>query len=278
MLVALSMLPANVAAQTVKPAVTLPGPKWSVKVAPGRCTLSRSTSGDISAGISLDSYAGSDSYRFSMAAPGMPRRAAGSYFPVSIVFRGADRRFDRQAGGIALSKQMTANSVSGLSDDFLAAFAEASSVLIESKAGSSESFALPSARAAAKALSTCLADQLIEWGADPAQFLSGGKTPVALTDRDHWLSNAQMVSLPITGDRLDARFLTSVSTDGTIETCKRVDTMATNAVERDAVERSACAIMLSKRLFTPAHGPDGKPVRSMATFEINMEKRPGRGG
>jgi len=61
----------------------------------------------------------------------------------------------------------------------------------------------------------------------------------------------------------------SISQEGRIEGCTRLEGPA------DATfEKMACAAVLTKQLFRPAHDPAGKPVRGVATFEIRLGSSP----
>lgn len=243
---------------------------WEVKVAPGECTLNRSIAAPVPVTLSLRTLTGSDSYRLALVGKTLPRQNARELFPVTLVFAGADRRFERKARGATLANGLgEAIILNGLEPEVIAAFGQASSIAIEAKSGTIGPFALPRARAAIAALAMCVRDQLVEWGADPGQFEPGGKMPVALIPRDDWVPSDQLRRLPIPDEmKVDAVFKAGVAADGTIDSCAQIGA----GVDAKAA-RIVCDSVLTRRLFTPASDPQGKPVRGVAIFEIHLEAR-----
>lgn len=246
---------------------------WNVEVAPGECTLTRSIATPIPVTLSLRTITGTDSYRLAVVGKTLPRQNARELFPATIVFA-ADRHFERGARGVALANDLgNAIVIQGLDPEVIAAFAGASSIGVESKSGSLGPFALPNAKAAIGALAGCVRDQLVEWGADAAQFEPGGKPLVALVGRDDWVPNAELLKMPMGTDlKLDAVFKVSVAADGSVDGCAPV-----GASVDAKVTKIACGAVLARRLFTPASDAQGKPVRGVAAFEIHLYGTPTRG-
>ena len=252
------------AAHAAQPQVAAPAVTWGVEAGAGECTLTGSIPGPAPATLTLQTVTGTDSYRLVLAGKTVPAPRVQQLFPVTLVF-GPDSRFERKARSTRLGGELgNAIIVSGLGPDVVAAFAASSSIAIDGKSVTGP-FALSHARAAAKALASCVRDQLVEFGADPAQFEPGGKTPVALIPRDDWLSNADTRRMLPGDGAIDAAFRVSVAPDGSVDDCAAV----TGRVSPNA-EKIAWDAVRTRRLFTPASDSAGKPVRGVAMFEIHM--------
>lgn len=153
----------------------------------------------------------------------------------------------------------------GLEPDVIAAFAGSVSIAVQGQATLGP-IATPNAKGAVRALAGCVRDQLIEWGADPAQFEPGGKMPVALVPRDDWVPSATLLKIPVPSDgQVDAVFKVTVAANGAVDGCTQIGTGV------DAKSATlACDSVLTRRLFTPANDAQGKPVRGAAVFEIHL--------
>jgi hypothetical protein len=68
---------------------------------------------------------------------------------------------------------------------------------------------------------------------------------------------------------LSAVLRVSISNEGRVDGCARVE----GPTEPD-FEKMACRLVLSQRLFRPAHDPNGKPVRGAAAVAFNLRIRP----
>lgn len=237
---------------------------WGVEAAPGECTLTGSIPGPTPVTLTLQTVTGTDSYRLALAGKPVPRPFAQDMVPVTIVL-GPDRRFERKARIARLGGDLgNAAVISGLGPDLVTAFSQSTSIALEGKAAAGP-FALTHSRAAVRALNMCVRDQLVELGADPAQFEPNGKTPVALIPRDDWLSAADMRRI-LSGDgSVDAAFRVSVAVDGSVDDCAVV----AGRVSANQ-QKAACDAVLTRKLFTPATDPGGKPVRGVAMFEIHV--------
>lgn len=256
-------LSAPLAAQTPMPAM-----QWAVKIAPGECMLDATgIATPIPVALSLRTIVGSDAYRFAIVGKDVPKLAP-SLSPVTIQFRQADRSFQEQAIGAHLGTLGEAIVVQGMDPTLLDAMAHSTSVSVTAKSATLGPFVLPRAKGAIDALLGCERDQLVEWGADPAQFQAGGKRPVALRSRDNWLTNAQLLTLPMESDELHATFQVGIAPDGKVDGCKRIDPNA-----KGGAEKAACDMLKGQTLFIPASDAAGKPVRGAATFEVALIRR-----
>jgi len=255
-------------AMSSTPAVAQSG-QWQVDVAPAQCRLSRNLAGAEPAAISIQTVPGSDAYQLTLAGPGLRGIAGSQIEPAELVFPDADKiavfaRAARLDGALSTAVQM-----GGIGPELLDRLAGASTIALRRRNRESGPLALASAAKAVAALRRCNADQLIEWGADPAQFQPGGAMPVALTPREKWLTNSQLVGLTGGRSEIDALLKVGVATDGTIDSCDAI-----NDGGNPRLPKSACAPVKGRKLFAPARAPDGNAVRSVATFSIQLISRP----
>jgi hypothetical protein len=241
---------------------------WAVNVAPGECTLERSLAEPMPATLSLQTRVGSDIYRVALVGPGLP---GGGRRSIAILFGQQDKRFERSAELVSLSGGLGHGIVLRyLEPEVIEAFAQSSSITLQVGKKPYGPFALPQAKGAVAAFRKCIGDQLVEWGADPAQFAPGGATPTALASRDDWLTHGQLIGMASNSGPhdLDATFVVGIAEDGSIASCGR-----TEGSRGDQVEKIACGAVLKKKLFAPARDAQGKPVRGAATFEAKVVRR-----
>ena len=242
------------------PAVT-----WGVEAGAGECTLTGSIPGADPVTLKLHTVTGSDSYRLILAGKAVPPPPVQDLFPVTLVLGAGDQRFDRRGRAARLGDTLgNAVILSGLGPDEVAAFARSSSIALEGRSATGP-FSLTHAKAATKALDGCVRDQLLEFGADPAQFQPGGKTPVALIPRDDWLSGGDVRRMLPTDGAVDASFRVSVTPDGNVDDCALV---AGRPSPR--AQKLVCDAVLNRPLFTPARDPAGTAVRGVAMFEVHV--------
>lgn len=236
---------------------------WNVNAGAGECTLTGSIPGASPTTLTLQTLTGSDSYRLVLSGPGLPAPRVQQTFPVTLLI--GDQRFEQKARSAKLGGDRgNALILGGLGPDAVAALAQSTSITVESK-GTSGPFALTHTKAATKALAGCVRDQLVEYGADAAQFQPGGKTPVALIPRDDWLSGPEIRRMLPSDGAVDAAFRVSVTPEGTVDDCGLV---AGKPSAR--VLKIICDAVLTRKLFTPASDPTGKAVRGVALFEVHV--------
>lgn len=252
-------------------AVTSATPQWEVDGGLGQCVLDRNIADAAPFKLSIRTLTGTDSYDLYIIGEALPEASRGTHAPLAIDFANADRHFNVDGVHITLpdggGKALV---ILGNGPEFVDALAQSSSVAIKQPGGVQGSVALPSATKAVAAFRKCMADQLIAWGADPAQFQPGGKTPVALAPQASFESNEQRgrVLRKIADklhptDAFHAQFQLTVTTEGKVDGCKRAD-----ASVKDGVEQIACAEVINHRLYKPASDPAGKPVRGVSIFDF----------
>lgn len=244
-------------------------PAWALNVEPARCTLTRGLGPAGDTIMSLTTLAGSDSYRLTIAGPAIARREAGLSFPVTVALTAADARFPTTGAGATLSGGRGALIAYNLKAEFVTALGNATALTVSAGHDNAGPYEVPKARGAAAAFAKCVRDQLMEWGADPAQFAAGGATPVALQDRAMLIGKEQIPRLSLTSPGMIAfAFRFAVAADGSVDGCTPLD-----AAPRADNTKTVCGAVMGKKLFKPAHDGNGQPVRGAAAFEMQMVQR-----
>jgi hypothetical protein len=245
--------------------------KWELKVEPAECSLVRGVQGAAPALLAVRTVPGTDEFVVLVSGKDVPDRARDARFAAHLRFDDTKPLdgYATPAGKLAAGPVLQ---IASFKPSMLDAFAAAHTVSAGGDSGSFASFQLPSAAAAIGALRQCIADQLVDWGADPAQFAPGGTPAVALKPRDQWLTTPQMLRLASTGGGagIDYLYRVTIAADGRIESCRRDDEKA------DAnTEKLGCDPLIGQKLFTPAKNPAGVAVKSAAAFRVMLIKRPG---
>ena len=244
-------------------------PAWALNVEPARCTLTRGLGPAGDNIMSLTTLAGSDSYRLTMVGPAIARREPGMNFPVTVALTAAEAHFPTTGTGASLSGGRGALIAYNLTAEFVTALGNATAITMSVGHDNAGPYDLPKARGAAAAFAKCVRDQLVEWGADPAQFAAGGATPVALQERAMWIGRELTPRLSMTGPGVIAfAFRFGVTADGTIDGCTPLD-----AAPRPDNTKTVCGEVMGKKLFKPAHDGSGHAVRGVASFEMQMVQR-----
>lgn len=242
-------------------------PRWTLNVAPASCTLESIVREPFSS-VTIQTEPGSDSYGLAVANPGV--KGFASLLPASLTFGPSPDVVKGYVASAKLSNGTPVILMRGLPPSVLDQLAKASSVSVTAGSEIKGSAQIANAAAAVAALRKCEAEQLIDWGADAAQFAPGGKRPVALRSRDEWISRRDLLSIAGQSKRpnIDEGFLVSVTQEGVVEHCHALAT----STEGD-LEKQACAAVTGKRLFAPATDGGGRPVRGAATFRVALIRR-----
>ncbi|SOB86882.1 hypothetical protein SAMN06297144_1993 [Sphingomonas guangdongensis] len=238
---------------------------WQVREAPTRCTIAQQTPGRITA---ISTVPGSDSYRLVVADASIAD--VGALASAAIRFAPSGKRLQglASAGTVAGGQRLVR--MDGLPPELLDRLAESASLALTVRSHPDVAVPVSGAAAGVAALRTCEAARLIAWGADARQFEAGGRRPVAIRNRDEWVSSSDFMAVAeqSRGD-VNAVFRVTVASSGTIETCRAV-----TADTLPAVERVVCRVVVNKRLFTPAADSAGTAVAGAATFPILLQRRP----
>ncbi len=245
---------------------TTPAPapsRWSLRIDPARCQLDRRNV-DPPFLLSIDTTPGSDSYRLVIASNDI--KGPGSLTPATLTFGPSMRSINGLAGVAKRPDGTPFFRMEGISPALLDNLSNADTVTIAIRSRAVTVVPLPGADKAIEAFRRCSADQLVEWGADAAQFAPGGLAPVALKDRDDWISVEELKAIAGRSRLdIDAVFRVAVSVAGVVDQCQTVD----ESVEED-LRKMVCGTLVKKRLFAPGKNPSGTPVRGIATFRVRL--------
>ena len=241
---------------------------WTLQADPGLCVLERRNT-EPPVTLSIRTLPGSDDYRVAIATPALEKLV--SFAPATLTFAPSQKAWNGRANVVKLPDGMRVIWMEGIPPGSLDDLSNADTVTIATKSGESASVKIAGGAKAVEALRRCNADQLIDWGADPGQFAPRGTMPVAVKDRDVWLSKSQLLGVMGKSGRsdVDAVFRVAVSPDGMIDDCRSLSDKTGKGVEK-----AVCDAVLKKPFFTAAKDPGGQSVRGVATFRILLASRP----
>lgn len=247
-----------------------PVSRWILRSDPALCRLERQNA-EPPVTLSIDTTPGSDVYRVAIASRAV--KGSASFVPAALTFASSVKPMNGRASVATLPNGMPVIWMQGLAPEFLDQLASTDRVTIATINGKGGSAAVIGPAEAVRAFRGCNAEQLIDWGADAGQFAPGGTIPVAVKNRDAWLSNKELLALgrQSAKSNFDAVFRVAISADGIIDDCRAV----TDDVDKKA-EKIACSAVVDKPLFTAAKDPNGQFVRGVATFRVVLERRTSR--
>lgn len=251
-----------------QPIQTADNTHWTLRADAGLCVLEKQGT-EAKVKLSIATVPGSDSYRVAIASPAIKRMA--SFAPASLSFTPSQKRLSGRASVLKSSDGSRVLLMDGVPLDLLDALSGADTLMMAIKSGENVSLQVAGSAKAVKALRQCNADQLIDWGADAGQFAPGGTMPIAIKDRDVWLSKSELlkVASKSTRSEIDVVFRVTVSPEGIVDECHAL----TDKAEK-GVEKTACDAVVRKPLFTGAKDANGRSVRGVATFRIVLISRP----
>lgn len=245
-----------------------PVSRWILRDDPARCQLERQNI-EPPAILAIETVPGIDSYNVTIASEKI--KGSTPLSPAALTFAPSRQKLNGLARAIKLPNGMPVLQMQGVALDFLTGLEHAETVTITTNTGIEGAAQVAGAAKAVEALRKCTADQLIDWGADAGQFAPGGKSPVALKDRDDWLSNKELIDIARQSRQsdVDALFRVTITVDGIVDGCRA----ATDNI-RSGIETVACGAVVGKTLFTTAKDAGDHPVRGVATFRVGLNRRP----
>lgn len=248
-------------------APTTTTPRWSLQVGQTQCFLERRNVDEHST-FSVDTTPGSDSYRVALSTPDM--RLAKNFTPASLILLPSQTVVKGFASTTKLTPDKSIIWMDGLPPIVTNALLKTEAITISAKTDTIGPVGIAGAEKAIEAFRNCSAQQLIDWGAEPAQFAPGGKIPIALKSRDDWLTTNELLAIGRASGSADVNvvFRVAISTSGAVDDCQIV-----SGTKNETIKQIACAAVMNKRLFTPATDAAGKPVRGVATFRVMLMTR-----
>lgn len=243
-----------------------PAGGWSLRIEPARCTLEKHLQG-IDPALFIDTIPGTDSFGVFVSAASQPPAPLA---PASLTFTPSRQTIRGLATVTSIPDGSPVIVMRGLPPSLLDALGQATAMRVVRKHGD-VAIPISGGTEAVKALRMCIADQLVEWGADPAQFAPGGSPPRAVLDRDRWIPNSRLLKLAGLTKRAAVTdlFRMLVSEEGSVRDCRAV-----SEVTEPALAAGVCDAVSGRKLFSAAIDPSGKPVIGAAAFTIGLIRTP----
>jgi hypothetical protein len=268
---ALLVGPAAPALASFEPAAPLAS-RWHLDGATDRCVLTRQLEGPAGAAtFALRTFPGSGRYEVILAGNRMAERI-GRRADARIGFTGGPDMVEVAVSGVDLPGQLGRGLLLGpVGRGFVESFAKGSAFRLAGKDGSElGSWTIPSGAKAAEAMSFCEVEKQVEWGADRAGFAPGATPPRASSNPRTWVTVRDFgLSQAYTSALYTAVFRMNVNENGRAEGCKLIE-YAGNVPE---AKTRLCNALMSSARFEPARDAAGKPVRSVFTDAITIEKQ-----
>ena len=126
---------------------------------------------------------------------------------------------------------------------------------------------LPQVKEAIAAFRHCEAEQLTEWGADPAQFAAGGRRP-QVEQRRNLIPQAELRRFPFPKGPVQLAHYLVIDANGVVERCSSV-----SGLENSDFERAVCNAVKGRKIGEPARDATGKAVRGVVTFHPAIIRR-----
>jgi hypothetical protein len=239
-----------------------PRPNWAVQIAPGECTLLRTTAAPDASLLRLTTSVGTGRYRLALAGTGV--RVVGSDMPEQVELRIDGKIVARQFGSQSsrpVSGFERVYNVSAIPHEVIDSAATGGELEVRASSRRIAAIPLNGAAKAFAALRTCEAEQLIEWGADPAQFHQGGALP-KLVGRDQIVPQSLFRQIKTSGRPIKPEHYLVLSTAGVVEKCAAV-----HGIPDSNMEQVVCAHLLGRKIAEPARDASGRAVRGVVTIQ-----------
>lgn len=255
-----------VALSSTQAAPIAPAARWQLDTAVARCTLARQL--DAATAVLIETTPGESTYNVSLVGAQVHDRPNGSGQAIDLLL-GSERMSGRYASFVVAGGTRAVR-LMGLDEATMAKLVAAGSIGMVIGKRTVGPVALPSMAKAWPALTRCVAMQLEDWGADPAQFQPGGTPARPVKSPDGWLSKEQFLRLPTKLTQLNAGMRLTIAPDGSISDCRQE-----TGTPEPSVEKFVCAALGSRMLYTPARDASGRPVRGVGFFRVIRVSVPG---
>jgi hypothetical protein len=251
------------AAGAMQAPAAAPSDGWTVEVSLGKCRLVRLLAAE-KAGLSIETDAGSGNYILTLGHRSAARVPENSPIPVAIKVDGRV-----EAKGYAMRSRDPAPFPVGVAvwqfdKGLLDAISAGSRISIAIGRGEIGPLPLPDAGKAVVALRGCEAEQLVEWGADPAQFAPGGSAP-KIGDRNALVPQSVMRRVRFPNHPIEPLHYLVLSDAGVVERCAAV-----YDIPGSDMEQLVCASLVGRKLGEPARDPAGKAVQGVISFSPGL--------
>jgi hypothetical protein len=240
--------------------------RWILEVSLGKCHLARDLTA-VHAALSIETQVGTDSYTLVVADEKVGRLPS----PIAEVAIKVDGR-DVAATYANLAKVSGTPSMQawmpGLDGGIVEAVGSGKALSIAPKRGTRIGpLPLPDAANAVAALRRCEAEQLIEWGADPAQFAPGGSRP-KVGDRMQLVPQSVVQKIRFPKGPIEPLHYLVLSDQGVVESCASVF-----GIPGSDFEQIVCGHLRGRRIGEPARDAGGKAVRGVVALTPALIRR-----
>lgn len=236
-----------------------PAARWQLDTAVARCTLARQLDADTA--VLIETTPGEYTYNVSLVGRQVHDRPNGSGHAIDLLL--GNERIPGRYASFIVAGGTRAVRLMGLDEATMTKLAAAGSIGMVIGKRTVGPVALPSMANAWPALNRCVAMQLEDWGADPAQFQPGGTPARPIRSPDGWLSKEQLIRLPTKLTQLNAGMRLTIAPDGSISECRQE-----TGTPEPKVEKFVCAALASRTLYTSARDASGRPVRGVGFFRV----------
>lgn len=258
----MSGIPATAQQAAAPPATT----GWVVAMDLGKCTLGRRTEGAVAQMIRVVTEPGTDRYLLTLWDTAMPLTVMPAPETVMRVDGKIIGKFfgDFAPAGDGFRQRYI---VPGLAPDHIAAIALGAKLEVAAGGNRIRDVNLAGAKKAFAVLRDCETGQLIEWGADPAQFAAGGRTPI-VGDRMRLVPQDVLKKVRFPGTPINPLHYAVVSETGVVEKCAAV-----HGIPNSDMEAVVCAYLTGRKIGEPARDASGKPVRGVIALTPALIRR-----
>lgn len=254
----LAALPLPARAQGTAPS----RPQWVLDQSGYYCALAAKLAGPPDATLVLRNLPGTGTYDLTLVADRWPPKVTGARKQLGFALLPGTAAESRSPE-MALLDRDRMISLHGLGPALFEGFPKSTALEVRADGKPVVRYALPpNAADAAQAFYGCIAGKLIDAGADPAGFQPGASQPKPIGDREKWLDLPPLMSM---ADRegLHAAILLDLDSAG-----KPTDCVVLELVGRLDRQR-VCQNLLQRARYEPARNPKGKPVNSIAVYDLD---------
>jgi hypothetical protein len=237
-----------------------------LEVSLGKCHLARAFTPEHAA-LSIETEVGTDSYTLVLTDERFGRIAAPiAEAAIKVDGRAVSRSYANLTGRNAATPPQAW--FPGLDGSVIEAIGAGAELSIAPTAGKLVGpWPVPQAARAVAALHRCEADQLIEWGADPAQFAPGGTRP-KVGDRMRLVPQSVIQKIHFPKGPIEPLHTLLLSDAGIVEGCASVF-----GIPGSDFEQVVCDYLRGRKIGEPARDPSGTGVRGVIALTPALIRR-----
>lgn len=239
-----------------------PPQQWVLDQSGYYCALATKVSGPPDATLILRTLPGTGTYDLTLVGDRWPPKLTGARKQIAFALL-PGTAVESRSPEMALLDRDRMISLHGLGAQLFDGFPRATALEVRADGKPVVRYALPANAADAdQAFAQCVAGKLIDAGADPAGFEAGATHPKAIGDQQKWIDLPPMMTMG-DGEGLHAAILLDLDVSG-----KPTDCLVLELVGRLDRQR-VCENLLQRARYEPARDPKGKPLRSIAVYDLD---------